>query len=108
MFRYVSFAAVLALLFVVIMACGSAAEPTEAPAPTAAPTATSAPAATEAPTEATMMEGDADLKAVAARLAGGPGAIYVDDLNHLVGPVPEAIEDDIGDYDGVPYEGLED
>ena len=30
------------------------------------------------------------------------------DLNHLVGPVPEAIDDDIGDNDGVPYEGLED
>ena len=55
-----------------------------------------------------MVSADDDLKAVAARLAGGPGAIYVGDLNQLVGPVPEPIEDDIGDYDGVPYEGLED
>jgi len=124
--RKLALAGALALLMVVILACGGAAEPTEAPAPTEAPTATTAPAAptattaaaapTEAPTEApeaepteaAMMSGDDDLKAAAARLAGGPGAIYVGDLNQLVGPVPEPIEDDIGDYDGVPYEGLED
>ena len=124
--RKLALAGALALLMAVILACGGAAEPTEAPAPTEAPTATTAPAAptattapaapTEAPTEAmmeepteaAMMSGDDDLKAAAARLAGGPGAIYVGDLNQLVGPVPEPIEDDIGDYDGVPYEGLED
>jgi TRAP-type C4-dicarboxylate transport system substrate-binding protein len=119
MLRIFAISGVLALTMMVLMACGGAAEPTDAPAPTAAPTATSVPptpaevAATEAPmVEATeepqMMEADADLEAVAARLAGGPGAIFVSDLNQLVGPVPEAIEDDIGDYDGVPYEGLED
>ena len=117
MLRKLAIPGVLALLMVVILACGGAAEPTEAPAPTAEPTATSAPAATESPTEAATeepteapktMEGDADLMAAAARLAGGPGAFYVGDLNQLVGPVPEPIEDDIGDYDGVPYEGLED
>ena len=120
--RKLALAGMLALLMAVILACGGAAEPTEAPAPTEAPTATTAPVAptattaaaapTEAPeaepTEAAMMSGDDDLKAAAARLAGGPGAIYVGDLNQLVGPVPEPIEDDIGDYDGVPYEGLED
>ena len=61
--------------------------------------------ATEAPK---MMEESDDLDAVAAKLAGGPGAIYVGDLSQLVGPVPEAMDDDIGDNDGVPYEGLED
>ena len=113
MLRKLAIPGVLALLMVVILACGGAAEPTEAPAPTAEPTATSAPAATETPTEAAteepeVMEGDADLMAAAARLAGRPGAIYVGDLNQLVGPVPEPIEDDIGDNDGVPSEGLED
>ncbi len=83
----------------VCLACGGAAEPTEAPAPTAAPAATSAPA---------MSDADSDLQAVAAELAGGPGAIYAGDLSQLVGPVPEPIADDIGDYDGVPHEGLED
>ena len=118
MLRNLTITGVLALLMVVILACGEAAAPTKPPAPTAAPTATTAPAATEVPTEAAMeateapteaaMEVDDDIEAVAARLAGGPGAFYVGDLNHLVGPVPEAIEDDIGDNEGVPYEGLED
>ena len=109
MIRKLALTGILGLLMAVILACGEAAtpEPTAVP-PTAAPTATSAPAMpTEAPTEAAM-SGDGDLQTVAAQLAGGPGAIYVGDLNQLVGPVPEPIEDDIGDYDGVPYEGLED
>ena len=50
----------------------------------------------------------ASLSFHADRLAGGPGAIYLGDLNQLVGPVPEPIEDDIGNHDGVPQEGLED
>ena len=106
--RYLILASVLALFMAVLLACGGAAEPTEAPAPTAAPTATSAPAApapTESPTEAPAMS---DLEAAAAQLAGGPGAIYVGDLNQLVGPVPEPIAGDIGDYDGVVFEHLED
>ena len=114
--RKLLLAGVLALFMVVIVACGEAAAPTEAPAATEppAPAATSAPPtstvapveeATEAPP---MMEEADDLNTVAAQLAGGPGAIYVGDLNQLIGPVPEPIEDDIGDYDGVPYEGLED
>ena len=113
MLRKISLTVALGLLMAVILSCGGAAQPTEAPEPTAAPTAPAATAvpteaAQEEPTEAAMMSGDEDLMAAAARLAGGPGAIYVGDLNQLVGPVPEPIEDDIGDYDGVPYEGLED
>ena len=49
-----------------------------------------------------------DLQAAADALAGRHGAIYVGDLNQLVGPVPEPICDDIGDYDGVVFEHLED
>ena len=56
MLRKLAIPGVLALLMVVILACGGAAEPTEAPAPTAEPTATSAPAATESPTEAATEE----------------------------------------------------
>ncbi len=120
MVRKIMLTGVLALLMAVILACGEAAEPTEPPPPpTAAPTATQAAAPTVQPTateaameepteEPQMMGGDADLMAAAARLAGGPGAVYVGDLNQLVGPVPEPIEDDVGDYGGVPYEGLED
>ena len=108
---------ILALFVVVLLACGGAQEPeaTEPPPPTAttAPTAAPTEAPTEAameeePTEAMMEDEDAALKAVADSLAGGPGAIYVGDLNQLVGPVPEPIADDIGDNDGVPFEGLED
>ena len=58
--------------------------------------------------ESMMMEVSAELQAAADELAGGPGAFYVGDLNQLLGPVPEPVEDDIGDYDGVPYDGLED
>jgi TRAP-type C4-dicarboxylate transport system substrate-binding protein len=58
--------------------------------------------------EDAMMEADADLKAAADALANGPGAFYVGDLNQLIGPVPAPIEDDIGDFDGVPSDGLED
>ena len=107
------------LLVLALAACGGAAEsptealaPTQAPAPTAAPTPTTAPAqATEAPTEAPAMSGDADLAAYAAKVAGGPGAIYVGDLSQLVGPAPEpslgGIDED-GNPDGsVPLESLE-
>ena len=119
--RYLLMAGILALFVVVLLACGGAEEPeaaeaTEPPPPTAttaAPTAVPTEAPTEAameeePTEAMMEDEDADLKAAAAALAGGPGAFFVGDLDQLVGPVPSYIEDDIGDNDGVPYEGLED
>ena len=110
----------LILLMVIALACGSAAEPTAAP-----PTATTAPPPTEpptaalAPTEAMMVE-DESLEAVAARLAGGPGAIYVGDISQLAGIPPgltekkneetgEIILDDpLGDGNGlVPLEFLE-
>lgn len=47
----------------------------------------------------------ASLSLHAARLAGGPGAIYVGDLNQLVGPAPTQEQ---GDFDGnVPLHALE-
>ena len=116
--------AVLALM--AIVSCGGAAEsPTEAPAPTAAPTVapTAVPAAqppTEPPptdTPAAMAEegptamapGDsgvsAKLQAYADEHAGGPGAVYVGDINQLVGP---AATEDQGDLEGnVPLDALQ-
>ena len=108
------------VLAMTLAACGSAAEaPTEAPAPTAAPTATTAPTAvptqamaepTEAPEEQAM-SGDGDLAALAAQLAGGPGAIYVGDLSQLVGPATTLDLggiDETGKADGsVPLDSLE-
>ena len=48
---------------------------------------------------------DADLLAYAARHAGGPGAVYVGDLNQLAGPAPSR---QLGYPDGnVPLESLE-
>ena len=119
--RNLLMAGILAMFMVLLLACGSAEE-AEAPEATEPPppTATTAPteaameeepteaAMEEEPTEAMMEDGDSALQAVADALAGGPGAIYVGDLNQLVGPVPSPIEDDIGDNDGVPFEGLED
>ena len=109
----------LGIVALFIMACGGAAtavpptntaapEPTAAP--TEAPTATTAPQATEAPAateEPEMMEGDysPELLAIAAERANGPGAIFVGDLNDLVGPAPTLEE---GDADGiVPLWALE-
>ena len=108
------------LLAAGLAACGSAAEPTATAAPptaTTAPTATSAPApaATEAPAATVMMMGDSALTAYAASVAGGPGAIYVGDLNQMVGPAPDTLGDnpvpdsDLGDTDGnVPLTALQD
>ena len=104
------------ILIAVSAACGEAAEPpTEAPAPTAAPTATTAPAQASEPTatpvQQTAMSADEELVAYAARVAGGPGAIYVGDLNQLAGPAPEVSLGGIdaeGKSDGsVPLESLE-
>ncbi len=112
MLRKFALTGLLTLLMAVILACGAAATPTPQPEATAPPAATATPVPTQPPATATPAPtpatGSADLQSVAAQLAGGPGAIYVGDLNQLVGPVPEPIADDIGDYDGVPYEGLED
>ena len=99
---------VLALILILAMAaCG----PSDEPAPTAAP-ATSAPAA---PTPTTAVPAPTDtpqpaasaitLEEYAAQRAGGPGAIYVGDLNQLVGPAPSVEQ---GDFDGnVPLDALE-
>ena len=105
MLRMFAIPATLALLMAAILACGSAAEPTTAPAATATPAPTAAATATPAPA---ANPADAALTAAANRLAGGPGAIYVGDLSQLVGPVPDPIKDDIGDNDGVPMAGLAD
>ncbi len=111
----------LGIVALFIMACGGAATAvpptnTPAPAPTAAPTeppaptATTAPQATEAPAateEPEQMEGDysPELLAIAAERANGPGAIFVGDLNDLVGPAPTMEE---GDAEGnVPLWALE-
>ena len=111
---------ILCLFIVVaisIAACGGAADsPTEASAPTAAPTAapptqappTAAPVATqEEPTAipASATGVSAKLQAYADEHAGGPGAIYVGDINQLVGP---AATEDQGDLEGnVPLDALE-
>jgi TRAP-type C4-dicarboxylate transport system substrate-binding protein len=110
------------LLLIAIAGCGGAAEaPTEAPAPTVAPT--EAPAPTVAPTAvpptqppptdtpAAMEEESAGsgvsakVQAYADEHAGGPGAIYLGDINQLVGP---AATPDQGDFDGnVPLDALQ-
>lgn len=102
---------VLGLTMLALLACGS--DPT--PVPTAAPTATAVPTATAAPTVAmapatpapAMGSGDysPELRAIAAQRANKPGAIYLGDLNDLVGPAPTPDE---GDADGiVPLWALE-
>ena len=94
----------LALILILTMAaCG----PSDAPEPTAAPAATTAPA-TRAPAPTDTPEPAAQtmtLEQYAADHAGGPGAIYVGDLNQLVGPAPSVEQ---GDFDGnVPLDALE-
>ena len=97
------------LLLAGLAACGEATTPVP---PTEAPTATTAPTPTEAPTEA-VMTGDDALMKYAADNAGGAGAIYVGDINQLVGPAPMSLDGrpdaDLGDLDGnVPLDALED
>ena len=98
----------IGLLVLLIVACGTAA-PVEEEAPTAAP-ATSAPAAptaTEAPraVAAPSSRGET-LEQVAARLAGGPGAIYVGDLTQLVGPTRD-LDLGIGEEGMIPLDILQ-
>ena len=101
---------ILGVLSVLLLACGEAAtsEPTATTAPVEAPT--EAPVPTVAPTEADepeVMESEysPELLAIAAELANGPGAIFVGDLEQLVGPAPTEEE---GDADGnVPLDALE-
>ena len=88
---------------------------TQAPAAQAPTTAAAAPAtrapATQAPaTQAPAAQQPAatekdPLEEYAAKFAGGPGAIFVGDINQLVGPAPTT---DQGDFDGnVTLESLE-
>lgn len=105
--RSFTFPALIVILILALAACG----PSDAPAPTAAPAATSPPAATATPQQAaaTATPEAADqtmtLEQYAADHAGGPGAIYVGDLNQLVGPAPS---EEQGDFDGnVPLDALE-
>ncbi len=105
------------LLLAGLAACGEAATPVP---PTEAPTATTAPTPTEAPTEAmveepteAMMTGDDALMKYAADNAGGPGSIFVGDINQLVGPAPMTADGkpdaDLGDFEGnVPLDALAD
>ena len=93
------------LLLIAIAGCGGAAEaPTEAPAPTVAPT--DVPPTPPPPTDTPAASGvSAKLQAYADELAGGPGAIFVGDINQLVGP---AATPDQGDFDGnVPLDALQ-
>ena len=113
----VSLLLVSMLLLASIAACGESATPvpptaTTAPEPTVAPT--QAPTAmVEEPTEAMMEEADDPLSKYAADNANGPGAIYIGDLDQLVGPAPMSPtgepDADLGDTDGnVPLTALED
>ena len=108
------------LLALGLAACGEAATPVP---PTAAPTATTAPEPTAVPTEAptamaeepteAMTSEEDPLMEYAAQMAGGPGAIYVGDINQLAGPAPMTPagepDADLGDSEGnVPLSALED
>ena len=104
------------LLLAGLAACGEAATPvppTEPPTATTAPTAAPEPTAmAEEPTEA-MMTGDDALMKYATDNAGGPGAIYIGDINQMVGPAPLTVggqpDADLGDSEGnVPLSALQD
>ena len=85
---------VLAVTFLLAMAaCGASDAPKQGAAP-----ATRAPAPTATPAPITLEQ-------YAAEHAGGPGAIYLGDLNQLAGPAPS---EEQGDFDGnVPLDALE-
>jgi TRAP-type C4-dicarboxylate transport system substrate-binding protein len=84
----------------ILAACGSSA--TAVPA---APVATKAPAAPAAPAAVAAPAVSPALAAYAAKYAGGVGAIYVGDLNQLVGPAPTKGQ---GDAEGnVPLDALQ-
>ena len=100
---------VLGLTMLALLACGSDPTPTTAPTATAVPTAMPAPTAAMAPAAMAPATGSGDyspeLRAIAAQRANKPGAIYLGDLNALVGPAPTPDE---GDADGiVPLWALE-
>jgi TRAP-type C4-dicarboxylate transport system substrate-binding protein len=100
------------LIILVIAACGGD-DPTAVPVAaatavpsqaTTAPSSTTGAVATTAPSSG-QTPASSSLQDVAAKLAGGPGAIYVGDLDQLVGPAPSESE---GDADGnVPLASLQ-
>ena len=91
----------LAMFAVILAACGGS-DPTAAPA--APKPAAKAPAA-KAPAAKAPAAPKVTLEDIAAKLAGGPGSIYVGDLKQLVGP---AIAPSLGDADDmVNLAGLE-
>ena len=116
--RKILLPSLLGIVTLLLLACGGAATavPTNTaapqatqPPPTAVPTATPAPQATDTPEPAQPAASGSDyspeLLAIAADRANGPGAIFVGDLNDLVGPAPTPEE---GDADGiVPLDALE-
>ena len=102
----------LVIVSVLLLACGGSATsvpPTATTAPTQPPTEAPTAAPTQVPaTEAPAQPGgdySPELLAIAAGRANGPGAIFVGDLNDLVGQAPTPDE---GDADGnVPLDALE-
>ena len=106
MLRFRLTAMLLVVVSIMLVGCGS--DPTAAPAAPAAPAAAAAaaaPAATAAPAASTGPTQEELLEQYAAKHAGGVGAIYVGDLNQLVGPAATV---DQGDFDGnVPLSALE-
>ena len=96
------------LLVLLLVACGTAAPDVEeaptaarATSPPAAPTATEAPQAVSAPSSS-----GETLQQAAARLAGGPGAIFIGDLTQLVGPTRDP-DLGIGEDGMIPLDILE-
>ena len=77
------------LLVLLIVACGSGEpEVEEAPAAASATSGSSAPANTGASQAVSLPSSQGEtLQQAAARLAGGPGAIFVGDLSQLVVPL---------------------
>jgi len=113
----------LLVLALAAVACGESATPVPPTQPPTATPAPTAPPATEAPTEAptamaeepteAMTAEEDPLMEYAAMMAGGPGAIYVGDIDQLVGPAPMTPagepDADLGDSEGnVPLSALED
>ena len=113
----------LLVLALAAVACGESATPVPPTQPPTATPAPTAPPATEAPTEAptamaeepteAMTAEEDPLMEYAAMMAGGPGAIYIGDIDQLVGPAPMTPagepDADLGDSEGiVPLSALED
>jgi hypothetical protein len=96
------------LLLIVLSACGGASDSTDEEASSTEPAAaapTAVPSATDTPEAATEGGVSAKLQAYADEHAGKPGAIYIGDINQLVGP---AATEDQGDFDGnVPLDALQ-